>query len=302
MTYAEETLQFIIETISIRHASEVFLNRKLDLSAEPGEDTFTASDILSLLPLFTPNSAGSPVERARMTLIAAAQLIPSLARLLGLQAAASEPQELSSHLLDKNLNDSATELKDRLDRHGSDKANKHNYHLLYSQILRRPIDVKGIFEIGLGTNNTDVLSNMGEGGKPGASLRAFRDFCPNAQIFGADIDTRILFEETRIKTFFVDQTNYDSFKELRKAIPNSLDLVIDDGLHSPNANLTTLCFGLSVIKPGGWVVIEDISGSAVPLWQLVGKLLSPRHKATLYRAEDGYLFAVQSASDLPTTS
>ena len=56
-----------------------------------------------------------------------------------------------------------------------------------------------IFEVGLGTNNVDVPSNMGKDGKPGASLRAWRDYFPNA-----DIDTRILFKEDKIQTFYTN--------------------------------------------------------------------------------------------------
>ena len=42
-------------------------------------------------------------------------------------------------------------------------------------------------------------------GKPGASLRVWRDYFPNAIIYGADIDKDILFAEERIKTFYIDQ-------------------------------------------------------------------------------------------------
>ena len=72
-------------------------------------------------------------------------------------------------------------------------------------------NIRNIFEIGLGTNYKNIVSNMGINGKPGASLRAFRDYCPNASVFGADIDKRILFEEERIKTFYVDQTDPVTF-------------------------------------------------------------------------------------------
>jgi hypothetical protein len=100
-----------------------------------------------------------------------------------------------------------------------------------------------LLEIGLGTNNPDVVSTMGASGKPGASLRAFRDFLPNARVFGADIDGRILFEEERILTYYVDQTRSISFDELADKLGNEgFDLVIDDGLHSPNANIATMIF------------------------------------------------------------
>ena len=66
-----------------------------------------------------------------------------------------------------------------------------------------------IFELGLGTNNTDVAYNMGPSGRPGASLKSWKEFLPNSMIYGADIDKIVLFNEDRIKTFYCDQTNPD---------------------------------------------------------------------------------------------
>ena len=57
---------------------------------------------------------------------------------------------------------------------------------------------------------------MGPKGKPGASVRAFRDYFTKAQIFGADIDSEILFSEKRIKTYEVDQCSIDSMEKLFK--------------------------------------------------------------------------------------
>ena len=68
------------------------------------------------------------------------------------------------------------ELKGKFNEYGSDKAGIHNYYLIYSCILHDPNSISSLMEIGLGTNNTDIPSNMGAHGKPGASLRAFRDF------------------------------------------------------------------------------------------------------------------------------
>ena len=83
----------------------------------------------------------------------------------------------------------------------SDKGNPdiyqawHNYTIYYDKIFspwrERPLR---IFELGLGTNDTSIESNMGENGRPGASLFGWREYFPNASIFGADIDKKILFE------------------------------------------------------------------------------------------------------------
>ena len=90
----------------------------------------------------------------------------------------------------------------------SDKANHHNYTTLYSHIFENlKFQKLNIFEVGLGTNDTTIPSNMGPNGVPGASLRSWKEFFVNSMIYGADIDKACLFQEDRIKTFFVDQTN-----------------------------------------------------------------------------------------------
>jgi hypothetical protein len=90
----------------------------------------------------------------------------------------------------------------------------------------------------------------------------------NAQVFGADIDRRILFDEDRIRTYYVDQTRFSSFDELYSNLADGMfDLVIDDGLHSPNANIATMLFALKILRPSGFFVVEDIISSSMPIWQ-----------------------------------
>ena len=137
---------------------------------------------------------------------------------------------------------------------------------------------------------------MGINGRPGASLRAFRDFLPRAQICGADIDRRILFSEERIETYFVDQTCQTSFDDLWLALgPCQFDLVIDDGLHSPNANVATMLFSLRCLKKGGTLIIEDISSDAIPVWQTISALLPSDLRPTIIRAKNGILFKMTVA-------
>ena len=141
---------------------------------------------------------------------------------------------------------------------------------------------------------------MGAQGQPGASLRAFREILPNATIFGADIDRRVLFQEPRIRTYFVDQTDLASLESLGKNVPDAIDLIIDDGLHAPNANLAVLAFGLRKLKPHGWLVIEDIPERAVPFWQVVAALLPETFTSNLLRAEGALVFAVQKQEAMAT--
>ena len=52
----------------------------------------------------------------------------------------------------------------RGDKYGSDKASGHDYHNIYGPILKKRDAITGILEIGMGTNNTDVVSNIGPWG------------------------------------------------------------------------------------------------------------------------------------------
>lgn len=240
---------------------------------------------LPRLGLFAPFSGGSAAQKVFLTFQSIARIFP----LLQLSLAQFGHTPLAVERLDQMQHDELGNLaKEELERYfnhyGSDKAESHGYHLLYAEILKTPRAVSSVLEIGMGTNNEDVVSNMGVNGKPGASLRAFRDFLPHALIYGADIDKRILFTEERIRTFFVDQTLPESFAELSSHLPDALDLIIDDGLHSPDANLTTLTFAMQKIKVGGWVVVEDISREALPFWQVVAALLPANYEKHIYQA------------------
>ena len=259
-----------------------------------GSSDVSKLNVNKTFPSFPPFSAGTYKDRAILTIEAINQVFPFLSSLSKhLKDGGIVVEKIESLSIDPQNKSSSYALKKILDKHGSDKANHHNYHHLYGAILCDKDSVTNIFEVGLGTNYTNVVSNMGPQGKPGASLRAFRDFCPNAQVFGADIDKRILFEEDRIKTFFVDQTKPATFDALLEKIPKNFDLVIDDGLHSPNANIATLEFGLKILKIGGWVVIEDIGEEAISIWQTVSALFPNSYEPHIFSADGAILFAVK---------
>ncbi len=157
--------------------------------------------ILADAPAFVPNSAGGGRALAQLTLRAVDQTFPLLA---GFLEATGRPllSPLPASAFDASERGrlAAAELKVLFDRHGSYKSTAHEYHLVYGPILADTAAVRAVLEVGLGTNHRDVVSRMGFRGRPGASLRAFRDFLPNARIFGADVDCRVLFAEERIRT------------------------------------------------------------------------------------------------------
>jgi len=119
-----------------------------------------------------------------------------------------------------------------------------------------------VFELGLGTNNVALPSNMGANGKPGASLRGWRDYFPNATVFGADIDRNILFSEDRILTMYCDQTNPHVIQTMWEELPN-MRIIVEDGLHTFEANVTFFENSIHKLLPGGFYIIEDIANTSI---------------------------------------
>jgi len=152
-------------------------------------------------------------------------------------------------------------------RNKSDKGNEnissswHNYTTFYYSIFNNIREKQlRIFELGLGTNNINLPSNMGINGRPGASLYGWCEFFPNSDIFGADIDNDILFNTDKINTFFCDQTNAQIIQKMwdEAKLQEKFDIIIDDGLHSFDANVCFFENSIHKLKPNGYFIIEDI--------------------------------------------
>jgi hypothetical protein len=137
----------------------------------------------------------------------------------------------------------------------------HTYGSIYELLFAHcRTSFFNVFECGIGTINAGVKSNMGIHGNPGGSLRIWRDYFPNAHIVGADIDPSVLFYEDRIQTFLLDQTCTVSIAELWMKFPNTkFDLMVDDGLHLPEAGITLLKNSIQMLQDDGVYIIEDVS-------------------------------------------
>jgi hypothetical protein len=164
------------------------------------------------------------------------------------------------------------------DLYGSDKGSEnlsetayrwmpHTFTKVYALLFSaRKNDNLVIFECGIGTNNLDMESNMGASGKPGASLRVWRDYFINSKIYGADIDKRILFNEDRIITDYMDQTDPESVKAFWEKHDIFPDIIIDDGLHEPHAAITLYENSIDRLKVGGVYIIENLVSHDLKLY------------------------------------
>jgi len=251
------------------------------------------SHISSLLPSFNINSAGPLSDDLWLRQVEA--FVHGIKALTDGLGESHGPTYEDVHDA-KYRNDDAVVLGELLNAHGSDKNSTHVYHTFYSTIMK-PVMSITILEIGLGTNNTDVPSNMGAAGRPGASLRAFRDYLPLARVFGADIDHRVLFSEDRIATTVVDQLSAPSLASLPARLGvTGFDIIIDDGLHAIGANINVIAHMLPVVNPGGYLVIEDINlNNGRDGWLAIDAILmaTKKYDTKFIRGQTGvYLYVV----------
>lgn len=156
--------------------------------------------------------------------------------------------------------------------HGSDKGfiadsegsrpythEPHTYTRVYADLFSEHKNEELIvFECGIGTNNPNLVSSMGVNGKPGASLRVWRDYFPKSTIYGVDIDSKTLFTEDRIFTEYMDQTNPESIKTFWDKYNIYPNIIIDDGLHKFSAGITLFENSFNRLTPGGVYIIEDV--------------------------------------------
>lgn len=147
-------------------------------------------------------------------------------------------------------------------KYGSDK-DRNGYSHLYSILFDHLKDKEmNVLEVGIGTMIPDTASSMKgympDTYRPGASLRAWNDYFVNSKIYGADIQPDTQFEENNIKTFLCDSTNKISVDLVIGSEGMEFDIIVDDGWHWDEAQMSTLKNMFPYLKEGGLYVIEDI--------------------------------------------
>jgi hypothetical protein len=217
------------------------------------------------MPAFVVNS-GNWAKFPSLTLRAANVFPKQFLSLLEMQEAALVDFETAFPKTQKSQ-----KIGDLFDKNGSDKTS-HGYERIYSKFFETMQNKKIIqlLEIGIGTNSHGLISSMGRRGKPGASLTTFAEFDSRINVTGADIDRNILFTADRIKCFYIDQTDLGTYYSLASEFGSAkFDFIIDDGLHSTEANLNSLIFAQTHLAPGGYLIIEDIPDASLPVWNVV---------------------------------
>lgn len=152
--------------------------------------------------------------------------------------------------------------------------------------------IRRVLEIGIGTLNPSAASSMfGFGAshyRPGASLRAWRDYFPNAQIIGLDVQPDTQFADERIQTFICDSRDPAAAERFLSS-QEPFDVIIDDGSHKAEDQLATLRNFFPALRSPGLYMIEDVH------WQsnlfsrpnLVEPLIDGAPYCVVYTSDDG---------------
>lgn len=135
--------------------------------------------------------------------------------------------------------------------YGCDKGDiKHFYHLLYEKDFESiRFEKLNILEIGV---------------YKGSSLQSWLDYFPNANIFVIDTFDRVsekelnhVLKNSRVK--YLKHSSTDPLiKEKIRFWNAKFDVILDDGLHTPLANLATFKNLFPFLKTTGSYYIEDV--------------------------------------------
>ena len=145
--------------------------------------------------------------------------------------------------------------------YGTDKCPQikvHHTEWYFKEFKDRRDSVKKVFEMGVGGSPDNLMANPGY--RRGASLYMWRDFFPNAQIYGIDVLPQLVFKKDRIETFLCDQTDKKRLLEIFDKIGTDFDLVIDDASHRVLSQITSCLIIMPLLKKGAVYIIEDVRG------------------------------------------
>ncbi len=128
---------------------------------------------------------------------------------------------------------------------GTDKILYHGYHRFYPYFFSHMRDSKiSLLEIGLDAN---------------ASVKLWKDYFSKVTIYGVDIEDKKAIEG--VIFFKGDQSKIEDLIRIKNQIPETLNIIIDDGSHVPEHQMLTFNLLWDKLKGGGAYIIEDIETS-----------------------------------------
>ena len=86
----------------------------------------------------------------------------------------------------------------------------------------------------------------------------WRDFFPNAQIYGLDNLEKTIFQDERITTYLCEETWVEDLKGVVETIGSDIDLFIDDGSHKTSDQIFVAKTLMPLLDKGVIYIIEDV--------------------------------------------
>lgn len=139
-------------------------------------------------------------------------------------------------------------------KYGTDKG-IWGYTQYYEKLMGpRRHEVKRVLEIGI-CGHRDIPNNV-----VGASLFCWKDYFPNAEIYGIDNDRQFVFnDQHRIHTICCDAYNP---VQLHAALATwdlpQFDMIVDDAVHDPAPQIQLMNQLAPHLKSTGYYFMEDV--------------------------------------------
>ena len=152
-----------------------------------------------------------------------------------------------------------------------DKLLVHNYVPMYQTLFDdRRSSVQRLLEIGIGTpQHAESVQINCPGYVSGNSLRTWRDYFPNAQIYGVDVAHIDIGNDNveNIHVYRADATVPQEMAYVLAKIDGPLDIVIDDGSHREQDQSRAFQYLEGKLTKDGMYVIEDVQPGSIWRWQ-----------------------------------
>tara|TARA_R110000822_G_scaffold39233_4_gene107952 strand:+ start:2007 stop:2678 length:672 start_codon:yes stop_codon:yes gene_type:complete len=170
-------------------------------------------------------------------------------------------------------------LNELFNKYGSDKGDIHGPQHKYAKFYESFLSHK--------RENIELILEIGICG--GKSLKTWSDYFPNSNIIGLDIDDKSIYNNERVFTFKLDQSDEDQLKHFVSECVRreyKFDMILDDGSHHMLDQQITLGHLFPLLKSGGIYILEDLHTSLADSgFGLYGKHLDiqeSRKNTTLY--------------------
>ncbi|KAG4424211.1 hypothetical protein IFR04_002615 [Cadophora malorum] len=142
-------------------------------------------------------------------------------------------------------------------KHGTDKVTTHHYNYMYDKYLEPLRDQRiKVLEIGLGCN-------MGYG--PGAPYHTWLEYFTNVDLYFIEYDAACAekwkAETTGATIFTGDQADAAFLDRFLSETGGNFDIMIDDGGHTMQQQMTSLETLFKAVVPGGIYFCEDLATS-----------------------------------------